>query len=306
MSPHRTLPSSGLSLEQMQSLFGALGLPALLYELETLPEPVGNKDEAETLRAVACKYLTSGYPVLVSSADHAFVLIGWKYDGADLRFIACDDQVGPYAVVGEDEGPPTEDKWDALMIPLPPKVYLSGEGAERSAFSNLEISIEEAEKEKADPPPEALTIVEGLNDPDRPISVRSYLLDSRSYKSFLPEQDRDTRAVTSLRLAPLPHFVWVVEFQSRQARSAGEPSVIADFVLDTTSHDSLPVISAINFRGGTMILDPRCSIGEAQQPSHIVAVDGRPWKSLEPATHFRHSRGRPVAPLLHPDKPPPA
>ena len=306
MSPHRALPSSGLSLEQMQALFGALGLPALLYETGALPEAVGNKDNAENLRAVVCKYLTSGYPILVSSADHAFVLIGWISDGESLRFIACDDQVGPYAVVGEDALLEDESSWDALMIPLPPKVYLSGEGAERSAFSNLEIATEEAGREKAEPPPEAVQVVEGLMESKRPISVRSHLLDSRTYKAHLFEQGRDPRTVPPLRLAPLPHFVWVVEFQERAARDANEPCVIAEFVLDTTSHDSLPLICAVSLRGGTSITAPISPVGQPRLERQNVPADGRAWHSLTPITHHRFSRGRPVAPLLKLDQLPPA
>lgn len=100
-SRQRPLPSAGLTGEQLQAVFSTLGIPALLYDMDRLPKlPAelsrperprlrpGKREERhrdnearERVLRVVCKYLNSGFPVLVLTAGahaHTFTLVGWQ------------------------------------------------------------------------------------------------------------------------------------------------------------------------------------------------------------------------------------
>ena len=298
MSPYRGLPSSGLRLEQIQTLFRGLGMPAILYDAKDLPEVPGLKNDEERTQAVLCKYLTSGFPIVIlTDDDHAFTLVGWHQGPGGLEFIACDDQVGPYGLVSYN---PESSNWSGIMVPVPPKLFLSGEGAEMWAYSSLSIEVEEAGESGVEAAPEAVRIIDGLNACDRPVSVRSHLVLARDYKALLTDRGLDEPAVRLLRLASLPKWVWVVEFQERVERVAGKPCVIAEVVLDSTSNDELPEINATVVQGGAIVttqVTDRRSPGAPGVPDMCATNTGL-WKSIE---QLVRPRPRPYVP--EPDSP---
>ena len=67
--------------------------------------------------SVICRYLNSGFPVMVANARHAWVLVGWFKQRGQIRFVACDDQRGPYEVI---KSPFFDDRapWLAIMVPF--------------------------------------------------------------------------------------------------------------------------------------------------------------------------------------------
>jgi hypothetical protein len=285
----RALPSKGLYPHQLQAIFGATGQPALFYGISHLPSVEGVVDPAPKTEhdgktpvdpglydtrifSVLCRYLNAGFPVLVGTIDHAFVVVGWyREHGNRIRFVVCDDQRGPYEVVNS----PFTDRrapWRTLMVPLPPKVYLSGEVAESTthylirAWASNAIALPEW-KLLAD----ALTRKES-----KEISLRTFLRSNLEYKGRLDEQGRGADAVRALRLARLPHWVWVVEAHDRKRREEGKPSVLAEVVYDSTSSDNTPFWLAMSMPGFTTTSPPDQGKPEAvQTPLH-------PWR-----THLR-------------------
>lgn len=295
VSPHRTLPSSGLRVEQMAHLFERLGTPALLYDCKDLPEVPGVANGRERLEAVMCKYLTSGFPVVVlTESDHAFTLVGWRWaNGKEgkgpVEFLACDDQVGPLGRIRVPDGVGDEFPWTGLMIPLPPKVYLSGEGAELAAYNTLATDVDVAREKRREPSPEAQRIVSGLED--RTVGVRSYLMEGRAFKKGLAEIRGDSDAVRLLRLIPLPNWVWIVEFQDQAARRAGKPCVIAQTILDSTTHDALPTQNATALQGGVFATEPESVVAKQDvEPRWFVrASEPGLWRSVESQLATSHA-----------------
>jgi hypothetical protein len=225
----RALPSPGLRLNQLQAVFGATGQSAIFYGIGALPTvegvetPIPKFDPAGHLRdagywdtrlfSVICPYLNAGFPVMVATTDHAFVIVAWYRDGKRIRFVACDDTNGPYEVITSpftDAPAP----WQAIIVPLPPKVYLSGEMAESTTHMQIRAY---ARSPMAVPSWQDLAsrLTAGTD-----IGLRTFLRSNVAYKCVLPEQDRGDEAVRALRLARLPHWVWVVEAHDRNARSA--------------------------------------------------------------------------------------
>jgi hypothetical protein len=291
LSEHRPLPSKGMHALQLQAVFNGYGQPALLYSLDDLPTVSGVKEveakkDAEGVQlpggcwdvrlfSIICRYLNSGFPVLIGTREHAFVLVGWYRESGLIRFIACDDQQGPYEVIDNpftDHNPPRAAPWRLMMVPLPPKVLLSGEMAENQAHK-------EFRRFKFIPgaPIPWKRIGDGLEtskDQVAPISLRTVLKPGSDYKSALAEQDRPDAAVRAMRLARLPHYVWVVEAQDRNLRGAGEPCVLAELVLDSTSHDREPRVDALSAPGLTLVFPP----GGGQYEDIATGVT-KPWKS---------------------------
>jgi hypothetical protein len=262
--PERAIPSKGLTLNQLQAIFGATGQPALFYGLTNMPTVLGvenptpkfdsrgNELEAgywdTRLFSIICRYLNSGFPVLVGSRNHAFVIVGWFKRGRRIYFVAADDQRGPYEVVKS----PFSDvraPWRSIMVPLPPKVFLSGENAENSAHYRFRAW-------GATPGAPAAWKELGVGIAKNEISLRTFLRSTAAYKQRLLDQGRSDSVVRLLRLARLPHWVWVVEAHDRDARAAGSPSVIAEAVFDSTSSDRRPRLDAISLPGFSVTLPP--------------------------------------------------
>jgi len=261
----RALPSKGLYPHQLQAIFGSSGQPALFYGISNLPsvegvdDPPFQKDaEGEPVDpglydtrvfSIICRYLNAGFPVLVGTANHAFVVVGWYRErGTRIRFVVCDDQHGPYEIVnspfGDHRAP-----WRTLMVPLPPKVYLSGEVAESTTHFLIRAW---AANKIARPQWRALAQAVGRKE----ISLRTFLRSNLEYKAALEKQGRGDDALRVLRLARMPHWVWVVEAQDRSLRANGKPCVVAEVVFDSTSSDTKPYWLAMSMPGFTFTSPP--------------------------------------------------
>lgn len=286
LSAERSLPSPGMTLHQVQSVFDATGQPALLYGVSQLPRVPGVEDPLPAegpdgdilpaglwdtrLFSVICRYLNSGFPVVIATHDHAFVLVGWFTSRGKIRFVASDDQQTPYEVV---DSPFTDHRapWLAIMIPLPPKVYMSGEMAENWGHLTYR-----AFGSAPGVPPSWKKLSDALATTPKGISLRTFLRDGRDFKASVLEQRRDPSVTRALRLARLPHWVWVVEAHDRDLRRAGKPSVIAEAVFDPMSSDHVgrpPRRDCLTMPGLTLLTPP--DSGRPVGLSHPV----QPWRS---------------------------
>jgi hypothetical protein len=142
-------------------------------------------------------------------------------------------------------GPP----WRSIMVPLPPKVYLSGESAESTAHYLIRAYA------AASGVPAGWERLAG-DLLSQKVSLRSFLRSNADYKSRLSGRGRGGDATRVLRLSRLPHWVWVVEAHDRDERAAGRPSVMAEFVFDSTSSDRSPRVDAVSMPGFTTTFPP--------------------------------------------------
>ena len=279
LSVERALPSKGMTLNQLQAVFGALGQPALFYGLANMPRVQGVPDpepEADEngdpmapgywdtrMFSVICRYLNSGFPVLIGGQDHAFVLVGWLRRDGDVHFIACDDQRGPYEVI---PSPFTHYKapWHSIMVPLPPKVFLSGEAAESAAYNSflgLGRGVPALE-------PLATALEAGT------LGLRTSLKEGRRFKKEVENQTTSDEALRALRLARLPHYVWVVEAHHTGLCGHQDDCVFATALYDATSSDHQPRQDVISLPGAIGVYPP--------DDGTAVAVQGgaAPWPSM--------------------------
>jgi hypothetical protein len=237
---YRHTPSSGLTHPQMNAALDALGMPAINYVLDDLPD-------GETPETVACRYLNSGLPVIVLGDQHARVLIGYgaEQDGT-LFFVCNDDARGPYRVIQDARtayagAGPERTKWERLVVPTPGRIYLTGEAAEREGGLAL---AAELDKEEGSRP-----LLERF---EAQLRLRSYVTDIASYKRNLRERNLSADVVNWHARTSSSHWVWVVELQDRAAAADGPECVVGEVVIDATSDDIKPNFLFANLPGRVM------------------------------------------------------
>jgi hypothetical protein len=271
LHPSRAMPSGGLTVTQLSDLFRTFELPAMFYSVGDLPSPrlpwqspdpvpptpgmvAGLWDHR--IVAVACRQLNSGNPVLVGTTDHAFILCGYRRTNQPqpgwIEFVRHDDQEGPYLIVHNvlNDTDPTNGKtygpWRTLHVPLPEKVWLSPEAAERKGGQYLYGASQQIAGAFTGTPP--FTPLVDLIAADR-LALRTYASQSNEFKRALLERGLPTKIRREYSLARLPRFIWVVEAIDRQLRQAGDPCVVGEAVLDATSSDHAPQQLALHVHG---------------------------------------------------------
>ena len=268
----RPLPSQGLTALQLTNLLRDFGLPALFYQMGELPTPDPNQPAPPhnpdqhpglwdtRIIAIACRYLNSGYPVLIATSDHAFVLLGYrrlarKGERDWIEFIRHDDQRGPYLLVedvladidsatGDHYGP-----WSMLIAPVPDKLWLSPEAVERTGKAYMLAMSQVAVDQGRISPQRALHLLDGQ---DR-VAYRTYAISATAFKAQAPERNLDRASVRAYRFARLPRLVWVVEAIDRRRRKRGVPSIIGEAVFDSTSTDYDPEELIIRIPGAILV-----------------------------------------------------
>ena len=260
----RPFPSQGLTGLQLSNLMRDFDIPPIHYEMGYIkesgqePQPPSH-DECDDpgtwdTRAVAvlCRFLNSTYPVLVCTHEHAFVVIGYKRVSRGKRpwiaFVRHDDQLGPYLWVDDilnDIDPATGhaySPWQMLLAPVPEKLWLLPEAAERFGREYL-LAYDAIEGSNT---------FEALRQAGR-LTFRTIAMTSSRFKERAEKRGLDHNSAEEVRLARLSRLVWVVEAVDRDARNSGAPSVLGEVVLDSTSNDKAPRMLVLRVPGALLI-----------------------------------------------------
>lgn len=282
LTPERALPSNGLNVQQLSDVLRRFDLPAIFYVMGSLPstrlpwqppDPTPPTPDAlggtwdDRVFAVMCRHLNGGYPILVGTYNHAFVVIGWEWHPTDqdrVIFVRHDDQRGPYLPVADpladagtyadgtkfDYGP-----WRTLQVPLPPKLWLAPEAAERKAG---ELLVAVSPQLKPNLLKHFALTVESLDElvAAGSLALRTYAVGSEAFKESLPALNIDAPHTTAYRRARLPRHLWVVEAIDTRLRDSGQPCVVGEALVDSTSADINPEIVAYRVHGVLVIQSP--------------------------------------------------
>ncbi|HVC78228.1 MAG TPA: hypothetical protein VND96_17090 [Candidatus Micrarchaeaceae archaeon] len=221
----RPVPSGGLNALQISEAVRVLGLPCVAYNLRRLPK-------GEDVFSLICRYLNSSMPVIIGGGGHAFTLIGYQqYVGIDgskkIRFIRQDDEVGPYQLI-DDPNLDTYSPWDYVIVPLPSKIYVSGESAELLGRARLRLTLSALGR------PGDRALLDGFDR--RSLRVRTSLIRSNEFKVGLTRRGLDESTSEMYRRIPMPRWIWVIEATLAAERDRGEQCVVAEAVIDATDH----------------------------------------------------------------------
>lgn len=227
----RSVPSTGLHQLQIAAAFRRLDLGPLQYIEE------GVQALKESFERIACRYLNSGMPVLLIVPGHAMVLIGYGREQGSTFFIAHDDARGPYRKIGDAKSDPKR-PWQGLVVPLPGKIYLTAEAAERTGreYMNALIATEEnlAPLRKV------------------PLRYRTYVVPSAEYKTRLTERGLTRDVVYWHRMTGTSNWIWLVEAQEETAAVRGRDCVVGEIAIDATSDPLTPFALFGNLPGMLM------------------------------------------------------
>jgi hypothetical protein len=269
LHPSRAVPSGGLTALQLGELFRTFELPALHYDVGRLPSPGLSWQPSDPVEkpgvapglwddrivAIVCRHLNSGNPVLVGTWNHAFILCGYRRTNTPkpswIEFVRHDDQTGPYTLVSDvlrDVAPDTGKAygpWQMMQVPMPEKIWLAPEVAERKgAELLLALSNEVATAYPAKPFLDLKELI-ALNR----LRMHTYVVESSVFKANLLARGLATNVRRAYALARLSHYVWVVEAVDKALRDAGDPCVLGEAILDATSSDEDPQQLAVHVHG---------------------------------------------------------
>ncbi len=271
LSLERAFPTSGLNVGQLSDLFRTTGLPSIFYALGQLPTdrlpwqpstptdpgrlPDGTRPPAGTwdhgVVPILTRFLNSGYPVLVGTQNHAFVVCGYRRSPSRdgwIDFFRNDDQRGPYMLVENVIKDKDQTPWSTLHVPLPEKIWLGPEAAERLgglALVGVSARLRDQVQTLYGGSVESL---QDLIDDDR-LALKTYVTRSNDFKAQLSERLMPEGMVRAYRLVGLSRFVWVVEAVDRALRAAGDPCVLGQAIYDSTSDDTEPNLIGLDVHG---------------------------------------------------------
>lgn len=229
----RVVPSRGLTEEQTGATLRRIGLAAVKYKVFGDDGDVQLGDAQDLVLA----YLNSRIPVALGKPGHLTALIGARrLSNGGVEFIRSDDEEGPYCLQKFDVDQDSEDRWTVLYVPLPGRIYLLWEEVRHAAQKKL---VEVASR------PEA------VRDPfeGRRVRFRSYVVDSRDYKTDLPDRGLPGDVADRHLLVSCPRWIWVTEVQDEDLAEAGEPSCLGEIAIDATSNARSPHFLFANFPG---------------------------------------------------------
>lgn len=257
---------------------------------------------ARRVGAAMCRYLSGAIPVVMHSANHAIVVCGFERapqdaDRGAVTLIYHDDQRGPYLAIGaselgrvlqgrelaewaespsderaEDEPAP---EWQAIFAPLPEKLWLAAEEAERIGAALLIAQSRKLVASGAPHPAAAVLSLDAAGD----LAFRTYPVDANTFKRRLWHRDVDSAVLRTYRLARWPRLLWVIEAVDRNARLERDAKgrqvacVLGEVVLDPTRSAAQPGVCAIHLPGYLAVLR---TDGETQ---HIPGVGAAPSRS---------------------------
>ncbi len=278
----RPVPSSGLTAQQLTNLLRDLDLAPILYQIGNLPGPDMTPIGATTAAIpVICRFLNSGYPVVICTDGHAFSLVGYRRhrrrDNRDwFSFIRHDDSLGPYLVVDdiENDRPDPNKKphdWRYVLAPVPDRLWLAPEAAEHRGRYEL-LALDDRVSQDRVARSETLTELEEAGR----LTFRTYATTASRFKEFATSRRLNDDLAAEYRYARLSRLVWVVEAIDKQRRNRGNASVMGEVVFDGTSSSEDPAVLAMRVPGAALVFQTddteRYLIEATDRPTLSAAV----------------------------------
>lgn len=288
-------------------------------------EPVPEADgvSVEAARRVL-RYLDSGLPVVLTLqvVDHAVAAVGYveapggsTRDGVGYEIFARalvihDDQRGPYRLMPLSERDIAELPRDRLLmdggdvltadraithmfVPLPARVYLSGERADKVArdFLTQQADLEVSAR--------LLENLPGVTEAgaasaaafyrlyrEGGVVQRTYLTSAARYRHHLSKSDASPVVKKHLLQWELPHYVWVTELLARdaeQAESDGPRRVLGHLVTNATSasnpdNDLLAAHTPHVVVHRDFLAEPDAKLGQEYRQLASFIADDHPYR----------------------------
>jgi hypothetical protein len=221
LGSNRPVPSTGLSARQVIETCRRLGLPAVNYSRQHV--------EDADLKALARRYLNSGFPVIVGGNRHTILLVGYRPTRSRFRnrraitYIYQDDLAGPYRTSDQ----PLGGEWEQVIVPLVPEIHVPADEALTTAKTYLSFylgsSPDQSDKRFSD----------RLANQDLEYEISA--VRSNQFKASLVDRGFPIELAVEYERLPMPKWIWITEVVEPLARDQGDPCVLAEVLVDSTS-----------------------------------------------------------------------
>ncbi len=250
----RTVPSRGLTEEQIGRTLKRIGLPAVRYPVRSGGEESELLLPEAEVSALVRRYLNSRIPLVLATPGHLTAIIGATEKDGVLEVIRCDDEQGAYCPQAIDMDPNSKERWLFLFVPLPGRIYLVGEEILSPGRNTLAALTQRAELQE-----------HSLHE--RKLRYREYVIDSRIYKTALQTRGLPQRTVQGHLQVSCPRWIWIVEMQDEELAEAGAPCTLGEVAIDATSAKGDPQFLFANVPG------LRATWGPQQFGPHVIAEE---------------------------------
>jgi hypothetical protein len=215
---YRVTPSEGMSEMQLAIALRQLELPAIPYAIDKLPP-------RESVSKIVCRYLNGHLPVVLATSTHATVIIGYgRNHSGRLFYISSDEGEGPYNVIFDTADARAD--WKLLLVPMPGRVYISGEVAESRARLIFEGLLRQQRHRAL-----CRRLAGGLR-------LRSYVTQAGDYKvRMTPQRGVAASVCEELRPVGTSKWIWVTELQDPEIAKGSRECVLGEIVLDATTDE---------------------------------------------------------------------
>lgn len=319
LSLGRTRPSGGLTIYQTLEALRLMGYSPISFEIEQPEEQSRradvikryDADPSRSPREIIYRYVESGVPVILavqrvnSPEHHAVTVVGHTYDPPSglnrirdgfrwptelIPFFVChDDALGPYLHTEIiDGGLRIREHWVGqtvdsflhnIIVPLPPKVYLTGEAATKKAMDYLSHpGIMSNYKAVA---PAKLRSESGADIFSRGC-LRTYLRLSNEFKADLRETEIAPSVRETYQQMRMSRFVWVCELSLLEhvdSATEGERKMFGEILFDCTASAFSEAFLAIHLPGMLLVRDlEKKGLFEGWKVKAVP--DDRPYKHL--------------------------
>lgn len=299
-----TLPTPGLVIDQILGCIQQMGFEPLYYDYGQRAA-----DDRRYADGILYRYVESGIPSIVITPGHAVCAVGHTFD-ASLRppfrslyltpttwishFIVNDDASGPYMLLPNRPGNKQPDapgqipyslqrRVQAIIVPLPKNILITGEAAERRAFDILYTDHRVCQHVNNQAAGEHAQFAAAYRRGR--LVLRTFLEQSHQLKRRMTLLAAEGHAPSGLkeiaeryRNVAMPRYVWVTEISTPDSFAApltGDRKMFGEIITDATSSPYAEPEFAVHVPGFLRLNDPR----EPYGTKHVHALkDDKPYK----------------------------
>ena len=215
-------PSTGIDIDGMVRSFNSMGMTTRKFQCKDEDNPeVDNQTvfEEKEFQRLLHSYIESGFPLLVSEGEHAYLVIGRENRLFPLspRLITINDNERPYALCDDEK------KIITFIVPQSDNILLD---AHKIDVTKVLADFQDVYK----------NVDFGVNDTD--YYNRVLLTTSRSFKNYIVKSSLDRHDKDLIVCTAMPRFIWICESikQDELKEDISKIKVSVTTILDATEY----------------------------------------------------------------------